>query len=98
LAQGKALGAEFFRFGQDFVGGNEINTSVGWADLSYSFKPWSFHTGYGFDDPKDEDLSSVSDTAHYLNNQRTFFNVVYGLSSGFKYRNRVHLCFYKMVK
>lgn len=82
IAQGKALGAEFFRFGQDFNGTQEINTQVAWADLGYSPKPWSFHTGYGIDNPKDEDLAGVSDTAHYLNNERSFVNVSYTFPGG----------------
>lgn len=82
LAQGKALGAEFFRFGQDFNGIQEITTQVGWIDLGYAPKPWGFHAGYGFDNPKDADLNGLSDTAHYLNNQRLFINATYSLSGG----------------
>ncbi len=84
IAQGQGLGAEFFRFGQDFNGSTAIKTIVGWADLSYAIEKWVMHAGYGIDDPEDGDLTGVANFSNYLKNERIYANLIYTLTGGFK--------------
>lgn len=91
LATGQGLGAEFFRFGQELnptkpgeIGPTPIPTLVGWANLAYSpAEEWSLAAGYGFDNPKNEDLDGAKGSL-YTVNQRVFGNVVRHIYKGFK--------------
>jgi len=88
LAYGSALGAEWFRFGQErnLGTGKAIRTLVGWGQLNYSpVKDYTVLAGYGFDNPVDSDLKGTTALVdqQYLLNQRSWLTLIHPLWENF---------------
>jgi hypothetical protein len=92
MAYGQALGVEWFRFNQELnlIRGNPVRTFVGWGQLSYApRKDITFLGGYGWDNPRNADLSGqgamqpLTSNIQYLLNQRTYVTAVKQIWSDF---------------
>lgn len=88
LAYGSALGAEWFRFGQErnLGTGKAIRTVVGWGQLNYSpVKDYTLLAGAGFDNPVDSDVRSTTALVdqQYKLNERTWLTLIHPLWENF---------------
>lgn len=84
---GQGVGREFVHYGFDYGpdhpdGAREIGSQGGFLSLAYAATPKiELNTGYGLDDPSDEDLTGS--TPPYLKNSSFFANLKYKVTAQF---------------
>jgi hypothetical protein len=84
---GQGVGREYVHYGFDYNashpdGATEIQSQGGFASLKVPANPKiEFNAGYGFDDPKDEDMEGAD--AAYLKNQSMFLNFKHKITKQF---------------